>query len=297
MSKANRDGKALARERAAQMRLEQQRRARRNRLYAVYGAALGVVVIAVVVAFVVHAVTAPKTPAIVPAASVADTTGGVSTANGMAIPIGNSNAPVKLTVYEDFRCSACGAFEKTYQSAYKQLVTAGTLELLIHPVTLIDANTDGAGSLRAGNASACAQDAGKFQAYHDVLFANQPAESTDSFAGNATLITLAKQVPGLDTKGFESCVTSGRYDPWVKQNYADLNQVTGNQPSTPTIYANAKPFTLPNKTTAADDQSAFIAQIDQLGGVKPSASPSSTASANPPSAPPSAATTPSATTT
>ena len=152
MSKSNRDGKALARERAAQLKIEQARRARRNRMLTVYGSTLGVLVVALVVALVVQNITSAKTPVTVPAAAVADTTGGISTADGMAIALGNANAPVKLTVYEDFRCSACLAFENTYQPAYKQLVKDGTLELLIHPVTLIDANNAGSsGSLHSGN--------------------------------------------------------------------------------------------------------------------------------------------------
>lgn len=281
MSKSNRDGKALARERAAQLKIEQARRARRNRMLTVYGSTLGVLVVALVVALVVQNITGAKTPVTVPAAAVADTTGGISTADGMAIALGNANAPVKLTVYEDFRCSACLAFENTYQPAYKQLVKDGTLELLIHPVTLIDANNAGtSGSLHAGNAAACAQDAGKFEDYHDILFKNQPAETTDSFASDTTLITLAKQVDGLDTKKFETCVTGHKYFDWVKQNYADLNKISNNQPSTPTIYANGTKFTLPNTSVAADAQAQFVQQIDKLGGVSPSTSASASGGAS-----------------
>lgn len=279
MSKANRVGKELARQRAAELRLEQQRRARRNRLYAVYGSVVGVIVIAVAIAFGVQAAMAPKTPTAVPVGAVADTTGGVSAADGMAIPLGNADAKVKLTVYEDARCSACKSYETTYTPAYKQLIQNGTLELLIHPVTLIDANTNGTGSLHAGNAFACAQDAGHFEAYHDIIYTNQPAESTDSFASDATLIALAKQVQGLDTKTFENCVNSHKYFDWVKQNYADLNKITNNQPSTPTIYANGKAYTLPTASTVAAAQAAFTQSIDKMAGVNPSASPSASGGA------------------
>ncbi|HEU5426762.1 MAG TPA: thioredoxin domain-containing protein [Actinocrinis sp.] len=279
MSKANKVGKELARQRAAQLRLEQQRRARRNRLYAIYGSVVAVIVVAVGVAFAVQAANGPKTPTAVPVGAVADTTGGVSAANGMAIPLGNADAKVKLTVYEDARCSACKSYETTYTPAYKKLVQDGTLQLLIHPVTLIDANTNGTGSLHAGNAFACAQDAGHFEDYHDVIYANQPAsENTDSFASDATLISLAKQVQGLDSTTFESCVNTHKYFDWVKQNYADLNKITNNQPSTPTIYANGKAFTLPTASTTPAAQAAFIASIDKLAGVNPSASPSAAAS-------------------
>ena len=278
MSKSNWLGMELARERAAILRAEQARRARRNRLYAIYGSVFGVIVIAVVIALVVQNASGPKTPTAVPAGSVADTTGGVSQANSMAIPIGNSAAKVKMTVYEDARCSACKAYETTFTPAYKALVANGTLELLIHPVTLIDANTNGSGSLHAGNAFACAQDAGKFEAYHDIIYTNQPSESTDSYSSDATLISLAKQVTGLDSPTFESCVNTHKYFDWVQQNYANLNKITNNQPSTPTIYANGSAFTLPNTTDPTQAQQQFTASINKLAGVSSSASPSASAS-------------------
>lgn len=274
MSKANKDGKALARERVAMMRAEQARRARKNRLWTIYGSVAGVLVIAVVAAFIVQNVTKPSTPALVPVGAVADTTGGVSAANGMAIPIGESNAPVKLTVYEDFRCPDCKQYETTFEASYKQLLAAGTIEMLVHPVDLIDNNQPGtSGSVHAGNAAACAQNAGKFEAYHDVLFTNQPDETTDGYSSNATLISLAKQVSGLDSPTFEACVNSGKYDDWVKQNYLDLEQVDGQDVGTPTLLANGTKLTL---STPA----AFIQQIDKMAGVNPSASPSTSASAS-----------------
>ncbi len=283
MSKANRVGKELARERTAQLRLELARRARRRRIYTVNGSAFGVILIAIIVGLVVQNAMLPKTPAIVPKGTVADTAGGIASADGMAIPIGDSSAKVKLTVYEDARCSACKSYESVFTPAYKKLVENGTLELLIHPVTLIDANTNGSGSLHAGNAFACAQDAGKFQAYHDLIYLNQPDEGTDSFASDTTLITLAKQVPQLDTKTFESCVTSHRYFGWVRQNYAALNKITNNQPSTPTFYANGSVFTLPNVSDPTQAQEQFTASINKLAGpsASPSASGSGAASASP----------------
>jgi protein-disulfide isomerase len=273
MSKGNKDGKQLARERVAQMRIEQARRARRNRLWTIYGSVAGVIVIAIVAAFIVQNVTKPSTPALVPAGAVADVTGGVSAANGMAIPIGDANAPVKLTVYEDFRCPDCKAYESSYEASYKPLIANGTVELLIHPVNLIDTNQPGtSGSVHAGNAAACAQNAGQFEAYHDILYTNQPDETTDGYSSNATLITLAKQVPGLDSPTFEACVKSGKYDDWVKQNYVDLEQVDGNSVGTPTLLANGTKLTL---STPA----AFVAQINKLAAGKPKGTSTASASA------------------
>lgn len=281
MVKDQRGGTA-ARARAEQLRIEAQRAARRRRSMTVYGAVLGVIAVAVVIALIVAHASAPKTPTAVPKGTVADTTGGLAAADAMAIPLGSADAPVQLSVYEDFRCSVCGQFEAVYQAAYKPLVAAGTLRLLIHPVDLIDTNIAGTdGSLRAGNAAACAQDQAKFQAYHDLLYAHQPAESDDAFSSNQTLIGYAKQIPGLDSAAFESCVNSARYDAWVRRNYADLTQITGGRPATPTFYANGKPFTLPSASTAAAAQAAFAAAIDKLAGIRATPSAPTTIAATP----------------
>jgi protein-disulfide isomerase len=286
MSKANREGKEIARQRVAQMKLEQARKARTRRLFTVYGSVVGVIVVVVVVGLLVNVLNKPGAPTVFPANAVADTSGGIASADAMALPIGSSNAPVKMTVYEDFRCSACGEFESTFQTAYKQLVKAGTVELLVHPVNLIDNNDAGtSGSIHAGNAAGCAQDAGKFQAYHDVLYANQPAESTDSFSSNATLINFAKQVPGLDTATFQACVNSGKYNNWILQNYSNLEKIDTAGPSTPTILLNGKPYTLPSSGTAAAEVAQFISDVDKLAGVTPGVTPSASASATASTAP------------
>ena len=60
--------------------------------------------------------------------------------------------------------------------------------------------------------TACAQDAGKFTAYHDVLFENQPMESDDAFADKGRLIDLAGKVEGLDTPAFRTCVEDGTHN-------------------------------------------------------------------------------------
>lgn len=257
MSRANRIGKELARQRAALAKAEAEYRFARNRRVAVYGSSFGIVLLAAVLAIIVNNAMVPSAPPLSPTAAIADTTGGISSADAMAIPVGSASAPVKLTVYEDFRCSACGQFESGYQSAYKALIKADKVELLIHPVDLIDNVDGGSGSLASGNAAACAQNAGKFEDYHDVLYANQPSESDDFFASASTLIGYAKKVSGLDTASFESCVKSGKYDDWIRQNYRDLEQIDGNSTATPTLLANGTKLTL---TTA----SAFTTQLTQM---------------------------------
>ncbi|WP_051451732.1 DsbA family protein [Actinospica robiniae] len=287
MSRANRIGKELARQRAALVRAELARREARNRRTAVYGSSLGVVLLAIVLSIVVTGAIQPSGAPSAPTKTVADTSGGITSADGMAIPIGDSGAPVKVTVYEDVRCSDCGAFESQYQSAYKALVKAGTVQVLVHLVDLIDNSDGGSGSLAGGNAMACAQNAGYFEAYHDLLFAHQPAsESTDTFSSTSTLIGYAKQVSGLDSPTFESCVKSGKYDGWIKQNYRDLEQVVGvANAATPTLMANGTKLTLSTPAAFTTQMQQLAAKASAAASAPASGTAAASSTASPPASP------------
>ncbi|MFE0762012.1 DsbA family protein [Streptomyces smyrnaeus] len=172
-------------------------------------------------------------------ATVASRSGGDQSAqSAKPVTVGRQSAPAKLTVYEDFRCPACGQFENAFRSTVKSLERAGKLKAEYHLVTLIDGNMGGRGSKEAANAALCARDKGKFAPYHDVLFQNQPAEEDDAFADTRRLIELARKVDGLVDAGFEKCVTSGRHDASVKRS-DEAFRASGYQ-GTPTVLLNGK---------------------------------------------------------
>ena len=104
-----------------------------------------------------------------------------------AILYGSPNAKVTMTVYEDVRCPFCDIFEVGANSVYKKYVDAGEVKVMFHEVKLIDVNDqaageDASGSRNGGSALACAQNASLFDQYHDVLFDNQPDETTDTWS-------------------------------------------------------------------------------------------------------------------
>lgn len=84
----------------------------------------------------------------------------------------------------------------------------------------------------AAEASECAADQGKFWAYHDLLFKNQQVTWT-----TAQLKTWGKEL-GLDTKTFDQCVDSHKYEAKVKQQGAEAVKLGIN--STPTFVLNGK---------------------------------------------------------
>ncbi|MEV6111926.1 thioredoxin domain-containing protein [Streptomyces sp. NPDC052109] len=235
MSDKNRDAKRTARERLAVER-EKQKSAEKRRRTLIVGASV-VCVLGLAVVIGVIAANSGKNKGSESAGPVVAPSGAQGK-DSLAIPVGKDNARSTLTVWEDVRCPACQSFEVTYRPTLHELVDSGKLRIEYHLVRLIDGNLGGTGSLRGANAAACAQDAGKFRDYHDVLYANQPKETDDAYADNDKLIELAGKVGGLDTPAFQKCVKDGTHDSWV--NKANKAFQSGNFNSTPTVLLNGK---------------------------------------------------------
>ncbi|MET9014795.1 DsbA family protein [Streptomyces olivaceoviridis] len=250
MSEKNRDGKRTARERLAVER-EKQKAAEKRRRALIVGAS---VVCVLGLAAVIGVVAANSGKHKASSAGPAVAPSGAQGKDGLAIPVGKDGAKSTLTVWEDFRCPACQAFEVAYRPTLHELTDAGKLRVEYHLVRLIDGNLGGSGSLRAANAAACAQDAGKFREFHDVLYANQPKETDDAFASNDKLIELAGKVKGLDTPAFRKCVQDGTHDSWVDRSNQAFR--SGGFTGTPTVLLGGK--------NIYQDQTMTPAKLKQL---------------------------------
>lgn len=236
VSDKNLEGKRTARERLIQEREAQKARDRRRRTLIVSAAVVGVLGLAAVVGML--AVNSDSD------GGKSDTAGpllapkGTDAKSDPMIPVGATDAPSTLTVWEDFRCPACASFENGFRTTIEELEKAGQLKAEYHLATLIDRNMSGTGSLRAANAAGCAQDAGKFVPYHDLLFQNQPPETDDAFAQNSRLIELAGKIDGLVTDSFKQCVNDGAHDSWVHKSNEAFQK--GNFNGTPTVLLNGE---------------------------------------------------------
>ncbi|MFJ6936140.1 DsbA family protein [Streptomyces sp. NPDC101132] len=231
----NSEAKRSARERLAQERERQKAKDKRRRTLVVAGAVLGVLGLAAVVGVI--AANAGKDGGKDTAGPVVAPSGAVGK-DALAIQTGKDGAKSTLVVWEDFRCPACKSFEDNYRATIHELEAKGQLKVEYHLVTLIDSNMGGSGSLKAANAAACAQDAGKFSPYHDVLFVNQPPEPDDAYGKDEKLLELAAKVPGLDTPEFRQCVADGSHNSWVNKSYDAFK--AGNFRGTPTVQLNGK---------------------------------------------------------
>jgi protein-disulfide isomerase len=248
MSQANRVGKQNARERVAAEKLRQKRAERRRRQLTIGGAVVAVIVVAGSIGIAVSASKHNSSAYLAPAAAVVDPQ--AKSSKDLGIHVGSADAPVKLVIFEDFRCPVCQSIEQAVEPTYRQYVEDGKVQIIYHPARLIDSNNNGTGSLNGANAVACAQDEGQFLPLHDLLYANQPDEKTDGYGNKATILSVANQIPALKSSPtFAGCVNSGKHDGWVQANADNFNKL--GLPGTPTMFVDGQELKFAQNTPDA----------------------------------------------
>jgi protein-disulfide isomerase len=226
-SNATRRAETLAAsERAAAIRQEQERKEQRRRTLTVT-AVVGAVLAFVLVIFVV-------------AQSTRDTTGEATkppsgVVDSYAVPRGQENAPVTVTIYEDFMCPFCGDFEAASADMLTDYVEAGDVQVHYRALSFLDRASNGSDySTRAMNAfGVVLETAGPDVAteFHDLLFQNQPEEGT-SGPSDAELIDYAVEA-GASEDAVSGPIRSVKFEQWV-QNATDASSKEGVN-STPTV--------------------------------------------------------------
>jgi protein-disulfide isomerase len=238
---------------AARRRIEEKRaaeaaarvRAQRRQRTVVGGVVAAVLlVVAVVVVIVVQSGrTSTSADAAVPAHTID---------HGTAIPVGSSNAPVTVDLYEDFQCPNCKAFEDTTGATLTQLVTDGKVKAHYHGMAFLDTTQNHRYSTRALNAAGAVVDAAgpdAFKVFHDLLFANQPPEGGTGLPDDQLIQYATQAGAGGDKVAQE--IRSLAFGEWVKKatDQASKEGVT----STPTVLVDGKRLTdlSPSGLTAA----------------------------------------------
>jgi protein-disulfide isomerase len=269
------------RERAAEARRQHARAERRRKQLAIGGVVVAVVALAVLIGVLVqhNKSTSNKNArnafgAGQPFAAPAGVTPSPGTpADPGAIVYGKAGAKVTVEVDEDVRCPFCKEAESFFGATNKEYADAGKIQVHYRLVDLIDRNGGGQGSLVGGATLACAADVGQAQfiAFHDLIYKNQPAESTDTFGSVEYMLNLAGQVPDLRSATFDQCARSGKYAQWIKDNYTWLSKKLGGSVGTPDIYINGTSFPLkdpaavPGTQQTADYRAALDAAIAKQG--------------------------------
>lgn len=164
----------------------------------------------------------------------------------------NAAGVVDITLFVDYLCPVCGEFEAANGQALNDLVSSGAATVEIHPIAFLDNRSQGTRySTRAANAGACMANytPDSYYTFHNLLFANQPAENTAGL-DDETLIELANTA-GANQQVVD-CITNGDYVDWVAAETAramngelainNLDESFKGVTGTPTVLLNGVPF-------------------------------------------------------
>jgi protein-disulfide isomerase len=139
---------------------------------------------------------------------------------------GTATAPVTIVEFSDFHCPFCKRVLPTLTQIESQYGDKVKLVFRDYPIDQLHP-----GARKAHEAARCANDQGKFWAYHDLLFANTPKTNPQQ------LKAYAQEVE-LDVVAFDQCLTSGKYHAAVQKDVEEGMRagVTG----TPAFFINGR---------------------------------------------------------
>lgn len=207
---------------------EQRRREKRRRVFLQIG--IGLVVVVAVLGTTIAVLNAQDDPATVAAPPTMTASGGVA--------LGSADAPVRVSVVEDFGCPHCKVLEDEAGALLAEYAAGTEVSVEYRGIAFLDRAFGTDYSSRALNASACVASTSTnevWKKFHDALFAAQPAEGSDGL-DSQQLISLATGA-GASGDGVADCITSGRYLDWVEaQTAKTLGH--GGVDGTPTVFVN-----------------------------------------------------------
>jgi len=178
---------------------------------------------------VAHARSQSERPDRVPAGANAD-------ADGLVVGKG----PVTVDAYIDFQCMFCRQFMQNCWSELRRMVKRDRINLVYHPLNLLDVISSTDYSWRAAAAAGCAADGEKLPGYAVALYANQPAEGGPGpkrtpGLSDEELVEIGHSV-GLEDPSFDSCVPGHAYMPWAA--YVTEKATAKGIDRIPTIFVN-----------------------------------------------------------
>jgi protein-disulfide isomerase len=210
------------------------------------------VAVALVVAIVTLVARGPGTDLTTPTGVDVVAPGGLAADGAIAL----GDGPVAVTVYFDYLCPACAAFEHANGDELDRLVEAGDITVELRPIAFLDHLSAGTSySTRSANALATVADADPalVWSFHRALYADQPAEGGEGHT-DEQLAEIARSAGVPDA--VSSQFADHRYSAWVAEQ-TERALADGIQ-ATPTILVDGQVFAgdpySPGPLTAAVDE-------------------------------------------
>ena len=124
--------------------------------------------------------------------------------------MGSPDAPFTIFAFNDYQCSECRYwFQNIQPNITKNFIETGKANMVF-----VDAEILGNDSLKASEATYCANDQGKYFEYQKLLFDSQQGID-DGWANSERLKAFAFDLE-LDMETFENCLDSKKYEKKVK---------------------------------------------------------------------------------
>jgi len=136
---------------------------------------------------------------------------GFGTITALNLPImGSPDAPLTIFAFNDYQCSECRYwFQNIQPNITKNFIETGKANMIF-----VDSELLGNDSLKASEATYCANEQGKYFEYQKLLFDSQQGID-DGWANSERLKAFAFDLE-LDVETFENCLDSKKYEKKVK---------------------------------------------------------------------------------
>lgn len=221
----NRNKAAERKARAAAIKAEQERKERQKRIRTIVAVVVGLVLVVGAGFLIQNLRDSTSEPATAPTGAVDD----------YGVIVGDDAAPTTITIYEDFQCPICAAFEAEIGDELNAGIEAGKVKVDYRMVSFLDGQSRNEYSSRAMNAAAVVLDTAgvdAFKAFHDELFANQPEEGTDGPEDDELI--EAAVTAGADEATIRTAIEDKSFDQWIENATDQMSDddVTG----TPTVF-------------------------------------------------------------
>jgi len=136
---------------------------------------------------------------------------GFGTITALNLPImGSPDAPFTIFAFNDYQCPECKYwFQNIQPNITKNFIETGKANMIF-----VDSELLGNDSLKASEATYCANEQGKYFEYQKLLFDSQQGID-DGWANSERLKAFAFDLE-LDMETFENCLDSKKYEKKVK---------------------------------------------------------------------------------
>lgn len=138
---------------------------------------------------------------------------------------GPNSAKVTIIEFSDFQCPFCGRAQATLNQIQDTYGDDVKFVFRDFPLGFHE------NAQKSAEAAECAHEQGKFWEYHDLLFENQEALAVTDLKGYAAELDL-------DTKQFNECLDSGKYEEEVKSDMDD--GIAAGVKGTPAFFINGR---------------------------------------------------------